>query len=517
MAKSNFDESRVIDTYPIIVVGAGLGGLGAACQLVLAGKKVLLLEKHNVPGGFATSFVRGRFEFEGAHHELDSVGTSENRGGLYKFLEELGVVPDKVKFKQVPEFYRCVFSDGYDVTMPFGVKEYTEKLIELFPAEKKGIEEFMEVCKDIQAGIEYIASKQGKYSEEEILKEHPWLARIPGLTLMELFDKFIKDPKLIAVISNVWGYVGLPPVRLNAFIYIAMIMSFLTKGAVFPIGRSHALTTAIVKAFEELGGVVRYNALVNRILVENGRVAGVELLNGEIYQCNTVFSNVNPICTAMKMLPQEEVPEKYKKEIYAPEIGVSAVSVYLGLNASPEELGLNAHETFINETYDANQAYENFTKLEPPKYIVAACYNHVDDTISPPGTCQLVLTTLQLGKLWHNVSPDQYHKMKDYLGDKMVDLVEQTICPNIRDHIEVAEVATPLTYYRYSKNLDGAIYGYTQDVLNGPLLRLKSRGAIPGLYQVGAWTNFGGGFSTTILSGRIAAGMYLDDIKAGRL
>jgi phytoene dehydrogenase-like protein len=107
--------------------------------------------------------------------------------------------------------------------------------------------------------------------------------------------------------------------------------------------------------------------------------------------------------------------------------------------------------------------------------------------------------------------------MKDYLGDKMVDLVEQTLVPNIRDYIEVAEVATPLTYYRYSKNLDGAIYGYTQDVLNGPLLRLKSRGAIPGLYQVGAWTNFGGGFSTTILSGRIAAGMYLDDLKAGRV
>ena len=59
--------------------------------------------------------------------------------------------------------------------------------------------------------------------------------------------------------------------------------------------------------------------------------------------------------------------------------------------------------------------------------------------------------------------------------------------------------------------MEGAIYGTTQTVEKGPLLRLKSRGPIPGLYQVGAWTNFGGGFTTTIVSGRIAAGMYLKD------
>ena len=98
----------------------------------------------------------------------------------------------------------------------------------------------------------------------------------------------------------------------------------------------------------------------------------------------------------------------------------------------------------------------------------------------------------------------------------MVELVEKTVCPDIREYIEVIEAATPLTYYRYSKNIEGAIYGYTQDLLNGPMLRLKSRGSIPGLYQSGAWTNVGGGFSTSILSGRIAAGMYLRDEKEGR-
>ncbi|NVM19287.1 MAG: NAD(P)/FAD-dependent oxidoreductase [Candidatus Lokiarchaeota archaeon] len=516
MNDSIYDESKVVDTYPIIVIGAGLGGLGAACQLASVGRKVLLLEKHNVPGGFASSFVRGRYEFESALHELSDIGTAENKGSLYRFLERIGVIPDKIQFKQIPEFYRSIFLDGYDVTLPIGLEEYTEKLIELFPSEKKGIEDFIGVCQKVLDGIVFMIKRRGKYSAAEVLKEHPWLVRVSGLTLLELLKRFFSNERLIAVISQLWGYLGVPPSRLNAYGYTAMLITFLKWGAAFPIGRSHALTTAMVKALEELGCEIRLNALVNRMLVQNGRISGVELLNGDVYRCKAVISNINPIYTTMKMLPKDVVPDSYKKQIYAPEIGPSAFSVYLGLNASYKELGLNAHEMAISESYDMDKAFETFTRIEPPKYIVAGCYNHIYEDISPPGTTQLCLTTLQMGKLWQSISPDQYFKVKDYITDKMVDLVEKTIIPNVREHIEVAEAATPLTYYRYSKNLEGAIYGYTQDLLNGPTLRLKSRGSIPGLYQCGAWTNVGGGFSASILSGRIAAGMYLKDINEGR-
>jgi prolycopene isomerase len=516
MSNSIYNNNRVIERYPVIVIGAGLGGLGAACQLASLGKKILLLEKHNVPGGFATSFVRGRFEFEGALHELSDVGSEDNKGSLFRFLERIGALPDKIQFKQIPEFYRSVFLDGYDVTLPVGVDKYKEKLIELFPSEKKGIEDFIEVCENVLAGIEFMVRRRGKYSPAEVLKEHPWLVRVSGLTLEEVFNKFFTNKRLIAVVAQLWGYLGLPPSRLNAYAFIAMLITYLKWGAAFPIGRSHAFTSAMAKAFEDLGGEIRYNALVNRILVQNGRVCGVELLNGDTYLCEAVISNVNPICTTMKMLPSDVVPDSYKKEIYAPEIGPSGFSVYIGLNASYKELGFTTHETFINETDDLNNAFETFTKIEPPKYMVAACYNHIYEDISPPGTTQLVLTTLQMGKLWQSVSPDQYFKIKDYIADKMVDLVEKILCPDVRSYIEVAETATPLTYYRYSKNLEGAIYGYTQDLMNGPTLRLKSRGSIPGLYQCGAWTNIGGGFSSSVLSGRIAAGMYLRDLKEER-
>ena len=104
--------------YDAIVIGAGLGGLSAATMLAREGLGVLLLERHNLPGGYATSFVRGRFEFEVALHELSGIGPPENRGGLYRYLDYLGVA-EKVEFLNVPNLYRSVFPD-MDITLPAG-------------------------------------------------------------------------------------------------------------------------------------------------------------------------------------------------------------------------------------------------------------------------------------------------------------------------------------------------------------------------------------------------------------
>ena len=84
------------NSYDVIVIGAGNAGLISALKLVKENKKVLVLESNNVPGGFATSFIRGRFEFEASLHEMSGFGSSEKTGPIYKLFEKLEIV-DKIK------------------------------------------------------------------------------------------------------------------------------------------------------------------------------------------------------------------------------------------------------------------------------------------------------------------------------------------------------------------------------------------------------------------------------------
>ena len=112
--------------FDAVVIGAGNGGLVAAIRLLQGGAKVLLVEKHNLPGGFATSFRRGRFEFEASLHELNDFGTADNAGDVRVLFDELGVT-DKIEWLQIPDAYRVIVrSEGLDAVMPFGVEAFID-------------------------------------------------------------------------------------------------------------------------------------------------------------------------------------------------------------------------------------------------------------------------------------------------------------------------------------------------------------------------------------------------------
>ncbi len=84
-------EKHTTKAYDVVVIGAGNGGLTAAIRVLQAGRSCLVLEKHNLPGGFATSFKRGRFEFEASRHELNDFGAPEEPGDIRTLCRDLGV------------------------------------------------------------------------------------------------------------------------------------------------------------------------------------------------------------------------------------------------------------------------------------------------------------------------------------------------------------------------------------------------------------------------------------------
>ena len=124
--------------YDVIVIGAGNGGLTAAAGLARKGAKVLLMERHNIPGGAATSFCRGRFEFEVALHQLSGLGSAEKPGLLRLALQKLGVI-DELEFVEISDLYNIMTPDGFKLTLKTDRSQVQTALQEAFPAEKTAI------------------------------------------------------------------------------------------------------------------------------------------------------------------------------------------------------------------------------------------------------------------------------------------------------------------------------------------------------------------------------------------
>lgn len=496
--------------YDTIVIGAGLGGLSVATMLAKNDLKVLLLERHNVPGGYATSFVRGRYEFEVALHELSGVGPPERRGAVYRYLEYLGMV-DRVEFLHVPNLYRAVFPE-LDMTLPVGREAFEAKLADTFPHEARGIQQFMERVFDFGRDFARIIRKRGKVNPATMPFQHPHFFRYLPTTWGQVLHRDVKDPAARAVLSQYWGYVGLPPSQVS-FVYMASTLAaYVRRGAAFPKGRSQALSNAFLSRFEELGGEALLNCGVQRITAADSRVNGVITEEEEEIRADWIVSNSDPITTCRDLIGQDKIPEGFFTRLQSSEVAASTVNVYLGVACPPEQLGLSEHEIFVNANYDFDRHYESMKVVVPPEAIVITCYNAVYPDISPPGTCIVVLTALAYGEPWYEVPPAEYVDAKNRIADVMIDMAEQ-IAPGLRQYAEVVEVSTPLTNMRYAGTIGGSIYGFSQPPHDNMVWRMGQRGPLEGLYFVGAWTQPGGGFEPTIMSGQMAGGAIAHKFK----
>ena len=504
--------------YNCIVAGAGNGGLVAAATLARKGVKVLLLEQHNLPGGFATSFVRGRFEFETSLHELCSMGDENNKEGVRRIFEDqLGIDESFVK---VPEAYRLIVpEEKIDVTIPFGIKEFTDAIENYVPGSRKSVENFWELVEDIHVAIEFVGKSQGKIDKKAMVRHHSNFLKTGAYTVDEVLDALEMPKRAQTVLVAYWCYLGVPTNRLSFTIFASMLRTYIRGGGWIPKHRSHGFTTALDKKIQELGGDVEYNTRVTKILVKNGKITGVETSKGETILTNNLIANISPNTVFNKLVyPQKEVPEIAYKNVNARTLGVTLMVVYLGLNKSAEELGITDYSYFIYDKGSTETLYQEATKPLGDSHPAQAtvCLNKAIPDCSPPGTSILYITTLFRHETWENVKEEDYFDLKTKFANRLIDDWEKSTGIKIRHAIEEIEVASPATFCHYTKVVNGVIYGYENDVWDSVMARLQSMNHekyIGGLEFAGGFSMQGHGYSSSLASGRIAAMFTLQRLK----
>jgi len=507
-------------SYDIVVIGAGLGGLCAAFEVSRWGKRVLLLEQHNLPGGFATSFVRGRFEFEPSLHEMPNVPSIEEASGVIRYLiDDAGL---DIEFAGIPDAYRVILTEkGVDVRMPFGVEACVDRVEREVPGSRDGVEAYMSLCRDIQDAFGYLSAHEKDLDYRKLVVEYGNFIRTGAYTAEEVADSLSLPKEARDILYAYWCYLGVPMDRMSFSIWAALLNSYISGGAVIPKLRSHEISSAFLKKIMDNGVDVHFNTRVQRVMVSGGRVTGIVTSSGKEYNCRSLIANVSPtIMFGSLVHPASQIPDEARKNIASRKHGFSLVVVYLGLDKGPEELGLTDYSYFIAPHMDTDRLYSKITNLECDGIMQASvCLNIANPECSPPGTTILALTAGFRAEAWADIHPGEYFRTKNAAAEKLITQFEKATGTRIREHIEEIEVATPQTFARYTGAYNGIVYGYEPEPWDSIVPRAMASDRetyFSNLQFCGGFACRCHGYGSSILSGKTAAEKTLsamDDVS----
>lgn len=493
--------------FDAIIIGAGLAGLSCGAAFARQGYKVLVIEQHRIPGGYATSFKRKGFTFDVSLHST-TVGTRQGIANLIAGFPEIR----HITFVPHQPLYRAIYPD-YDIRVPHrDVAAYVKILKQHFPKDAADIDGIFSDMKGLTNDLNRFQRSSGKINMATFAKDFPFLMKNFNRTWGAMLEDRIKTPQLKAIISGLWGYFGLPPSKLSAFYYAMPLMGYLENGGYYPIGTSQAISNAFADIIRKGGGEIMLKTRVEKILTKDHAAHGVRVKGGREYQGRAVISNANAPDTFNKMLDEKDFLKDYLARLDSYSISFSSFQVWLGLKKDlVGKVGIKDSEIFYYTGYDIEGEYRAALSgdLSNPGFGLTL-YDNLYKSCSPRGKNTLSIIATQGYDHWEKYEKDYfagnktaYHKEKKRVARILVDTVEKTLLPGLRDAIEVEVIGTPLTNQRYTGNPRGAIYGWNQTVDNSGNRRLQPKTPIQNLYLAGAWTFPGHGYGACIPSGLI--------------
>ncbi len=478
----------------IIIIGAGIAGLSAGCYGQMNGYDTHIFELHDKPGGLCTGWKRKGYEMDACIHWL--VGTKPG-SAFNRIWNELGALQGKEIFDP-EELLRFEGSNGKTFVLYTDVDRLEQHMLELAPTDVEAIKDFTAGIRtlsrwdvpllkprEIQTTIESLKSLMGMLPFIRPLRKYGKISE------RDLASRF-SDPLLNEAFSNIFDLGDFP------VLFLVMTLVWMNvRDAGYPIGGSLEFARSIERRYLDLGGEISYRARVEEILVEGGRAAAVRLQDGIEHRGDRIISAADGHATIFEMLGGKYTDEKLRERYREAQLFRPLVQVSLGISA---DLSGEPNVVSFPLASPIEIAGETRKRITVEK-------KSLDPTLAPPGKSILTVLLVCDYSYWERLYQDKerYDSEKLRVADIVTREVEARF-PAIAGHIEVVDVATPVTWYRYTNNWQGSYQGWlltTKNALSS-LARGMSK-TLPGLedfYMIGQWVMPGGGLPPAAQSGR---------------
>jgi phytoene dehydrogenase-like protein len=495
--------------YNTIVIGGGLAGLTAGATLSKFGKKVLLLEQHHKPGGYATTFKRGDFIIEVGLHEMS--GLSET-GTIKKDIFKMLGVDQHVQFEKVPEFY-AVLSDKEDFVFPNDYDAASRALIDRYPEDERGIKKFIKLIAGIRReGVKLPRTPMLRkliYPLMPLL--YPNLVEASRHTVGSWLDKYITNENAkLDLVAHIC-YWGDDPYTLSMFYFGLPFSGFVGPGGHFIKGGSQMLSSHLASFIEQNGSTILLGKKVEKVVIENGRVTGVSFrdrFNKSLEPVTISCDNVVANC-AIPLVPallDEPYASSLKQKISSHTDSCSLLSMYLGFNTNLEAFGVKYYSNYFqgDDVKTLKDVHANQLGDWSKRSFIFVDYGKIDAQLAPPDKSVGSICGVDYLENWEGLSKEDYKAKKEEVAQVILQRLEKQF-PGILQSIEYYEVATPKTMQRFTSNPSGSVYGYAQTKEQSATKRFRNNFLIPNLYFASAWTFPGGGFEGSITGGFLVA------------